>query len=1185
MRLLDIKTFPLQGNALIEASAGTGKTYTIVNLYLRLLLGIGGAPLSVEQILVVTFTNAATAELRERIRTKLYQAYLDVYRGHSDDDFVQWLMAQTDDPQRLQQRLLLATRQMDKASIYTIHGFCQRVLTEHAFESGSTYQQTLVLDERPWLAEAVEDYWRREIVTLPTMVLAQVSERWASPEALLGWLQPLLYRQARTLQHADKQTAIAAAMALEQRIGAVKQWWMSADMAQRLSQVKLAKNRALGKDGVLSALSEFMRSERTEPPLKEGWQGLHSSKIMASVAKADQSKLDDVDFSLLDALVEEWPVTMQTLRLAIAGDAHRQVLEGLKGHKAKRAVLAPDDLLSTLQEAIRGPQGRALIDGILSRYPAALIDEFQDTDPVQYAIFSTIYDQQRNAVQNHNLIMIGDPKQAIYSFRGADIFTYLKARGDVEEQHQFTLGTNWRSQQGVVEAINQLFQRGADPFAMQQRIPFQPVSAAKPLSPLRVDDNALDSVVFAALDVDDPQTPIPWEQASAVMARDCAQRANWILQNAHYDDGQSLTPGDVCVLVRDRNEADLIKSSLQQQGLQSVFLVRKSVFATSTAYSVYLLLRAMAEPADERLLKAALCSDMLMKTAAQLEALFSDDGAWQNLMDLAFVWHGIWLRHGVMAMLETIAQHFSLASVWMSQGDQGQRSLTDFRHLCELLQEQGQRKPNQLQLVHWLAECLEDPDHSAESQQLRLETDQHLIQIVTMHSAKGLEYPVVLLPFAARYRDRNGMLYHDDSDRLMVDYLEGPDARERHGKEALAEDVRLLYVALTRAKYYCEVGIWQPKSGNRKASMLAQTSLGHLLLSGADNGELQQPLHAIAQLEHVGVRAVGIADDTLPSDYSEPLAQGQAEVAQLPQPVSRGWQMTSYSGIARLGQDPLSHVRPGSDEGTERGTDRVMEDDINAHRQDLLSPFTFERGAQAGSFLHGVLEQWVFDQPDELPALIEQQRQWFGIDEKWQSTIEQWLFNVVAYPIRFGDRSLPLASLPRQHYRAEMAFHLPLDSVDGRVFNQLLQRHSDVPLPHYHLEHLNGMLKGFIDLTVQVDGQYFVIDYKSNHLGDTSQDYTTERLFAAMTDHDYHLQIIIYCLALHRWLGSWMADYDYEQHIGGARYLFLRGMTDADNGAGVYAHRPAKSLILALDRLFKGQSVGAETPQQGELSW
>jgi exodeoxyribonuclease V beta subunit len=1241
MKPLDAMAFPLTGSALIEASAGTGKTYTIVNLYLRLLLGRGCAPHGVEQILVVTFTNAATAELKERIRQRLRQAYLDFFAGASADPFLHALIDSADDLEQDCRRLSLASRQMDEAAVYTIHSFSQKALTEHAFESGALYDQVFIMDESEWIQLAVEDYWRKHVVPLSDVRLQLVLAIWPKPDSLLSHIRPYIHRDvtirtAGSPSHMDKLID-----SYIQNVQQAKRWWLNQNVAEQLAKAKLNGRAKLSQLAFLANMTELCQSDKVVSYFDNlSWADFTPDKVKQG-AKKGSADLSHLDFSLFETLHAQLEQCKQAIVLTMSEAAIVGVKDNLASHKSRLHMLSPDDLLRGLNLALHSDQGasESLANKLRQTYPVALIDEFQDTDPVQFSTFKRIYGQAQareldsqgapvellsnqgasqrvNQVSSQDTesdkalcwIMIGDPKQAIYGFRGADIYTYIEAKAWVNSARQFTLDTNWRSSPSLVASINRLFQDSQKGFLFDSSIPFLPVTAGKPDVRLVVNDQDIPNLHFQHL-LSDTSLALKANQAKPQLARHAAlQIATWLAYSsqgkANIAD-QAIMARDICVLVRDRSEAKLIKQALSDAQVDSVFLTRDSVFTTQVAQDLFRLLKALSQPNDEKRLKTALLTELFGLSALALDALFNDDVQWQNLLDKVTLWHQSWQTQGLMHGVNLVLKHFDIEQKLLSQHKDGARRITDLRHLIELLQQQSMQMVGESQLLHWFEANILAPEPNNESQQLRVESDENLVKIITLHASKGLEFPIVFVPFAASFRPANYAVYHNQLHELEVDFTQQDSSLAKADWERLAEDIRLFYVAVTRAVHYCYIGLWNTSLGTSvKKSGFCQSALGSLLLSEASPSEAEvngsiSDAHIQQAIETLIAKCKGTYDSFKAlTQQDQVLALDALQNSQIKRPhnsqtliphhltrnVSRTWKLTSYSALSRQ-QHHIDMPTPGLDEGNDMIVDATFSP-ADSSQTNEYTPFTFEKGANAGSFLHGVLEDIDFQQPQQLVEAIAEQGPKFAIDSTWFETLQIWLHKVLItqMPLLHSttedqgemkldskpQRYVKLIDLAPQQVRVEMEFHMPLQAVEVADFNRVINHFSPHQARQYQFDTLNGMLKGFIDLTFEYQGQFFVADYKSNYLGDTPADYNQANMERGMVDHDYHLQGILYCLALHRWLKHKISDYAYDTHVGGAYYLFLRGMNGDDSSQGVYYFKPHSNLILALDLLFDG---------------
>lgn len=1168
-RSLDPLTLPLQGERLIEASAGTGKTFTIGLLYLRLLLGLGGdaaytRPLPVEEILVVTFTEAATAELRGRIRENIHKLRIACVRGQTTDPMLDRLLAQIPDRTQAAARLLAAERQMDDAGIFTIHGFCQRMLNLNAFESGMLFEQQLIEDELPLRRQATADFWRRHCYPLPLPIARVMTQLWQGPEPLLTTLSPWLSGEAPALKNPPnlEETFTERHEKIMAEILRIKAAWLAAgDLNDIISQSGVDKRSYSSKHlpNWLAKLTEWAAEEAQDYSYPKELERFGQSVLL------DKTKKGDAPQHQLFAEIDRFLAQPLSLRELVIARALSEIRFVTQKEKRLNALLGFDDLLGRLDNALQQPTGGALAQAIRSRYPVALIDEFQDTDPQQYRIFRALYGKQ----PEHALLLIGDPKQAIYAFRGADIFTYLKARNEVSAH--YTLDTNWRSSPGMVNSVNHLFSQQQHPFLFSD-IPFLTVQPAAPNAALsfRLDGKEQPALRFWL----QPGDGVGVTDYQQFMARQCAADiCHWLTAGqqgtALIGKGENLRPvqaSDITILVRSRGEASVMREALNGLAIPSVYLSnRDSVFTTPEAREMLWLLQAVLAPEQERVLRSALATSIFGLDALTLDALNQDERAWDMLVDEFDRYRQRWLKRGVLPMLRELMVNRHIAENLLAS-ESGERRLTDLLHLGELLQEASAQLDSEHALVRWLAQEVAQPNGQSSSQQLRLESDRHLVQIVTIHKSKGLQYPLVWLPFVANYREAGQGIYHDrESFQAFLDLHNDEESVELAEQERLAEDLRLLYVALTRSVWHCSVGIAPLVKGNRKKegnTDLHHSALGYLVQKGeaADANQLRNQLQTLKS-DATDIVMAGAPDATPWRPY---LAAEQALTSQqITRTLRDEWRVTSYSGLQQHGHSVTFDLLPRLD------VDAAGESQSQVTTQ--LTPHSFPRGAAPGTFLHGLFEGLDFTQPVDEEWLSEQLLAQ-GHDIAWLPVIKEWLERILQTPL--DETGVSLSQLPADKRQVELQFYLPIQQMlSASRLDSLIRQYDDLSAtcPPLNFQQVQGMLKGFIDLVFCWQGKYYLLDYKSNWLGASAEDYTPQAMAQAMQAHRYDLQYQLYSLALHRYLRHRLADYDYQQHFGGVFYLFLRGVDGSASENGIYRTRPDADFIASLDALFAGK--------------
>ncbi|VGH62606.1 exodeoxyribonuclease V subunit beta [Klebsiella pneumoniae] len=1166
---LDPLRLPLIGERLIEASAGTGKTFTIAALYLRLLLGLGGEAaypraISVEELLVVTFTEAATEELRGRIRSYIHELRIACLRGESDNPLYSALLAEIADKDDAAKTLLLAERQMDEAAVFTIHGFCQRMLSLNAFESGMLFEQQLIEDESRLRYQACADFWRRHCYPLTRDIAAVIHDVWKGPRDLLKSLDRWLQGEAPQLKSppAPNETLAERHQQIIARIDSLKQQWR-----EQVGEIEgVLENSGLdrrkfnrGNQGKwMEKVNAWAQEETLSYQLPDALEKFAQSFLLERTKAGGEPPVHPL-FSAVESLL----ASSLTLTDLVLARAMVEIRDAVAREKRRRGELGFDDMLSRLDEALRGDSGETLASAIRQRFPVAMIDEFQDTDPQQYRIFRRIWRRQPETA----LLLIGDPKQAIYAFRGADIFTYMKARGDVAAH--YTLDTNWRSSPGMVGSVNRLFSLSDNPF-MFHEIPFLPVKAAAKNKGLRFTVDAADVPAMNVWLM--PGDTVGSGDYQTFMAQLCAtQIRDWLSAGqrgrALLWRGETSRPvqaSDITVLVRNRLEAAQVREALQTLGIPSVYLSnRDSVFETLEAQELLWLLQAVLAPERENTLRSALATSMFGLTALDIENLNQDEQAWDALVEEFSEYRQIWRQRGVMPMLRALmtARHIA-ENLLATRG--GERRLTDILHISELLQEAASQLESEHALVRWLAQHIAEPDSNAASQQMRLESDKHLVQIVTIHKSKGLEYPLVWLPFIARFRKQDQAFYHDrETFAAVLDLGQDEASLELAEAERLAEDLRLLYVALTRAVWHCSLGVAPLSSRKSGNSDFHLSALGRLLQAG----EAMDAAGLAARLADFchGDIALQIPGELDLTPWQAPAATiPRLSARELQRRIADDWRVTSYSGLQQHGFSGGQDLLPRLDVDA-AGVGEVVE-------EPQLTPHQFPRGAAPGTFLHSLFEELDFTQPVPEGWMAEK-LQLSGFDAQWAPVLTDWLGGVLK--TRLPGPDIALNQLAARDKQVEMAFYLPIAQLlTAERLDALIRQYDPLSAdtPPLDFRQVRGMLKGFIDLVFRHEGRYYLLDYKSNWLGEDREAYTRPAMEQAMRAHRYDLQYQLYSLALHRYLRHRLADYDYDRHFGGVIYLFLRGMDGQEGGQGIFTTRPVRPLIDGLDQLFAGET-------------
>ena len=1197
---LDVFNCPLDGIALIEASAGTGKTWNICGLYLRLLLE---KDLPVSSLLVVTFTRAATAELSARIRARILAALRALEGSATEDDpfttslLVAARFAGVDDKE-VERRLRDALASFDEAAIFTIHGFCQRALADASFSAGLSQVVEVSEDDSGLRLDVARDFWRRELAGVGTALADYLLDCSDSPERWAGWLRQA---QARPLAKVcwDEETSEVEASSLlslcekvDSAYSEACHLWGNGEAPRR------AIADALGKGG-LNKRSYSVESVDAASRQWSEWLAMNDVRYKASqdkrpllgtarlVGGTNKGHMPPAHpfFEAAQNLLNvrgQLDAKLEMARRRLLRRFVEQAGAGLRARKQAERRISYDDILWNAFEAVTCRPW--LAEALHKRYPVALIDEFQDTDPLQLAIFRSIY---ADGNRHGSLFLVGDPKQAIYSFRGADLHTYLDAREQADVR--YTLGRNHRSVPELVAACNRLFSANPRVF-MEERLDFRPVQAQKP-SQL----SGYSGLRLWRIPRGDDGEPLPrttaFDRAAAASAAEIAQLLAAGRRGELHIDGRAPDPADFAVLVRSHSQGRRMREALADKGVGSVELSQMSVFDSFEAEELERVLAAIADPARERLRKTALATVLMGWDANALAKLAEDDNELVRQFERFSDWHENWQRRGFAFMLWRWMAESKVAARLLALED-GERRLTNLLHLAELLQrEVGGDSP--AGVLRALARRRNES--GGEDALLRLESDRDLVQIVTIHRAKGLQYSIVFCPFlfdGLQQRDSSEpmLLWHDDSGGQVADWRHMPEdasiIAERIRNERDAETLRLIYVALTRAVHQCVlvVGCYGKRAGKGVSNKESTRSLLNWMVAGTDAAQWRESEIAPDAIDSYWRALADGSENTvtledLPSGEGEPLPGGEEKItfsASCPPVVPGGWQMGSYSALvsgathedAARDHDAHAAAPEFSNPSETPAAAPMPEDDI------LLFP----RGATAGDCVHALFESIDFTRPETHPAAIARALAVHPQRAAGTALLPRMLSNmladVLAAPLLGDDdATLRLETVPRSRRLTEFGFTLPSPRLEINKLYGWLSFHG-YGGPRLAARDLTGYLKGYIDLVFEHAGRYWVLDWKSNYLGDTSSAYAPAALEAAMRQHGYHLQHLLYTVALHRYLRHTLPGYDYTRHIGGTLYLFVRGVRPGWQvegvPTGVFRHHAPEAVVGSLDALLAG---------------
>lgn len=1361
---LEIKTFDLNSSSMIEASAGTGKTFTISNLVVRLLLeglkkgkGENATPLDIEDILVVTFTNAAASDLRARILEKIHTCrvlFEAIGKGQKTVDSLD-----ENDPLKdivelylkdklkvkdslennnavdiniqqkqaiLYSRLLIrAERSIDKASISTIHSFCNKALNQiYSFEAGRAFNVELTNDVEEEKREAAFSVWRDlfykdsdfnkdlllELLGKDSpLSLKKTVEKLSrvrlinDAKGYFGFSLKSYYQSSEKLQKTPIARLKYLLDAVEKDIASINE-----EHAQDLQIVEKYKDEVFEANGGPGSLYKLDKGDYSRGGLVSNVKIILKS-LLANTASAkfnsvnfgeEISKNVKKDYDFKDFYNEDCNFVRGTKGYVFARSgeisefekAARSVIILARDMRAnidlikkeldclvsvmmikKTDALCERDNLISNNEVLRQlavaltkkDRGDVLASLLRKRYPIAMIDEFQDTDPVQFTVFSKLYLNQDAVNSNAHCYLIGDPKQSIYKFRGSDINSYNEAKSQIEEIGGcvYTLETNYRSNANVVKAVNEIFSQvkeGCDsnyvakPFDYNDsysektpsNIKFEPVIASPNSEKssfyfdIPIEDNLVASDENLS-DTSENNTSVcnfvrkiefndktKAEVLMQAISKSVALEVKRCLLYGKINSKgnvRAVKPSDIAILVSNKNENKAIQDALKELSIQSVYFSDdESVLSSSSqsksysnssddtkkasveAENIIYLMEAICNSTNASKVYRLLGSSLLSLTREEFIQK-TDSFEFDDEISLLRECGNKWESYGfITAFLYYLNKHDLLKT--MLNAENGERALSNYFQIAEIIQSINSKVIGSNAQLLWFKDLVlnGNSDLSDDVTKKHLESEQSLVKIYTIHKSKGLQYPIVFSPFlfGTTNYDKDG-IYYDPHDRHVSlslnpsEPVNGTAISELEKVASLQEKVRLLYVDLTRAQLanFVFLPIYNDEKKTNAVSALRSITIPKEgeLLKALDSEELFTNLNKFDNESDPDNEKLIAAKVKVESQCSEKID----EPSSLDKgSVDNSFTVTSYSAITSGAHNDM--FASDIDEKEIEPDANDLEEDISNEERNLIN-FTFSRGSAAGSFLHKLLEIVLSrndvnkEDQDSIYQFVNSQLKYdyyHLISNQGNEKIcalASWLNNILnanLLPESSKNDHLKLSDLTPDNCARELDYYLPCKDFKVKVLNKLCHEFyakvvkdnnlSHIPdLPDLKKSNFKGFMKGSLDLvakfTTKQGDKFFMIDYKSNYLGDSFGDYTQDSILKSIFEARYDVQILFYSLALYRFLKCTLHDFLYEKDFGGVMYLYLRGMNSNNTvSPGQFYVRPSEELIKRLSDLFDG---------------
>ncbi|CAL4326510.1 exodeoxyribonuclease V subunit beta [Buchnera aphidicola] len=1157
IKKINIFTMSMTGVNLIEASAGTGKTFTIILLYLRLLLGIGKKQkhvknLLVHEILVVTFTNAAKEELYIRIKKSIEKLYISCINQTSTDPFCNFFLKKINDTKKAIHILKTAQNSINNISIYTIHSFCQQILQSHTFYFHSIFKEKIIENEDELYLKGTQDFWRRYFYNLPENIIKIIYQNYNSPDYLLKKIKPFLNLQSINFKkNVTNETLVSLHQKNIEQINCFKKIWLNyyKTILKTINLLKINKKiyNNFNISRWIDNITKWSKSMTKDYIIPNSLKYFTIKNIRENIL--ENHFVNHILFEETEKILKK----KFSLKNIIMFYAIKNIPKFVLKEKEKKSLLGFNDLLNIFLKTIK--KEIFLKNLISKKYPAVFIDEFQDTDIQQYQIFNTIYKKNEKTV----LFLIGDPKQAIYSFRGADIFSYLYAKSKIKKHYY--LDTNWRSSINMSESINVLFAQSNNPF-MFENIPFMPIIPAikNSIMDFTIEGKSQKALTFILKD----EKEVFLDDYQVWISKQCANEINYWLTHAKKETAKIITKNgertlkanDIAILVRNQKEASLIQEELQNVNIRSIYSSSKnSIFQTFDAQELLWILKSVLEPTNEKLLKQSSSTHILKKLLSETKNQLNNERLY-FLVSKLYEYYNIWEKIGIFPMIQKMILDYQKNFNFTKINLDYQKNF-NFLHIGELLQEQSQYFHEKNSLIRWFQGKILKKTQSNYNENVRYLDESHAVKIITIHKSKGLEYPIVWIPFGIDFNRVKNVIYHNKNNfKIFFDVGEDAEKLKIADEERLAEDLRFLYVALTRSTLHCSIGIAclsKKKIKNRKYSDLHHSALGYII----QNGKMMNYKNLFITLSKLSNNnSIEIKNKTikLKTDIKEKNIYLSSKYNSLN--INNIWNITSFTKLNAENKF-LTHVK----------NENISKNKMIQKNTKILTIHNFPTGKKIGLLIHYILKNTNF--------LNQNNHHWFSdvlekynIPKKWTLTLKTWIYDIVNTPLK--DKKIFLSKLKNNTHVKELEFFLSIKNViSSTKLNNIIQSFDTISImsPKFSFNPLTGILKGIIDLVFFANNKYYILDYKSNWLGKNNSFYSTKCIRKEMINRRYDVQYQIYTVAIHKYLQKKIKNYNYKKDFGGVFYIFLRAIKNQENN-GIFYILPDYSLIKQLTNLF-----------------
>ncbi|AAO27116.1 exodeoxyribonuclease V beta chain [Buchnera aphidicola str. Bp (Baizongia pistaciae)] len=1172
---INVTTIPLSGKILIEASAGTGKTFSLTILYIRLLLGITNhvkykKGLLIKEILVVTFTEHTRAELEIRIKTYIKIFKTACIKKYSNNYVLSKLLSKITDFPKTIDILSKAENSIHELSIYTIHGFCYKILKLNKFNSELMLQNKILKHTYPLYLKISIKFWKYYFAFLSLDITSILLEYFNNPKTLLKEILPLLNKTQliSKLTKTKRKNIVQEYYILIKKIKLFKQKWANYSHLIHSEIIKTNVNKRIYTKSNLKRWINNITAWATQKQTKNFFipSELKYFRYSFIIKKTTSEKiLDDKFFKFIDTFLD----SKFSLKEIFIIDASLEIKAMFMQEKIKNRYFEYDDLITFCWNMVN-KNNFNISQTILKKYPVALIDEFQDTNNKQYNIFKKIYKKE------NLLILISDPKQAIYSFSGADITSYLQAKSNIK--NQYFLDTNWRSSPKIINSINLLFSRLKNPF-LTKNITFYPVKSSRINKTTKFEVNGKNQPALRFLLNKNKNISIN-EYKEWISITTAKYISYWISSgikgNATItisNKVRTVNFSDIAIIVRNNLEAKTIQLELTKLNIQSLYLTSKNnIFQSKEILEILWILQAILNPNIERLLKRAMSTNIMSKNTKEIISIPNNHSYWIKLSQEFNQYLIFWNNYGILYVIQQLIINYNISNN-NNLLHNFSPNIKNILYIGELLEEKSITIKNKFLLINWLKKNITQDFYLTKPKYIKPNYEKNnYIKIVSIHKSKGLEYPITIIPFATITFNKTVSTVEKICFNLNNTKIKKQKTLKIE-KHKFSEDIRLLYVALTRSIIHCSIGIslaqtiTQKKKIQKEKSKFKINVLRYIIQSGKNHISTKKLYTELSILKkNKNIEIISEIPNIIKKNFQIPTLNTNSQSLmhyQVSRKFNYNYNFTSYSQLKK-------NIKPSTMYST-LNTKKLFELNVkkkHCFENKILTPHTFPSGKIYGTLLHKILKNISFHKSINSNWLLKKLSE-YNLDKRWCLILKNWMYSIL-YKNLDKNYNLRLSKLDSKNYIKELKFLLPIKKkLTALKLNNIFQTHQCSSLENKLCFHpIQGILSGSIDLVFLWKTKYFLVDYKSNWIGNSNQSYSQQNIKKIIKKHHYNFQLQLYSLVLHRYLKQHIKNYSFYNHFGGTYILFIRSINEIPSQNGIFYSIPNIEIIKKLEQIF-----------------